>query len=407
MEMPRLRAPTGARRAVRPFRGLTALAPQGGYLQRCRGCEITPQGHLVGARGKTEESRRPGLSQCGEGWQLAGGRLYWQGAAVDAPLAPGEKAVVPFGDRLLFFPDRAYLDRAQGVAGAFNAPELTQAAVFLNRVFGIRGGTLAASSVGNENVWDDFQNPDGSPKENGAFTLTLQDAPFTALLPFQNHLALFREGDFFELYGTRPSNFALTQAAGLGVQEQRHVSAFDDRLYFFSQNRVWLYQGGGVSDLLGHLGWQFADCALQAFGGGLRIAAPESVYLWQDGCLLEVEPGLHCDTLARWGGGVYGVDRQAGVCWQLLCGPRQGYEVGVKTGLTGGPWEEYRVACRGEVSAYWEGRPLRQNHSRELALLRCFVARGGREPGLFTLRCGPEAEVAGMAVEARGGESEW
>ena len=185
-----------------------------------------------------------------------------------------------------------------------------------------RGGTLLASSVGNENCWDDFQNPDGSPKENGAFTLTLQDAPFTALLPFQNHLMLFREGDFFELYGTRPSNFALTQVAGLGVKEPRHLTAFDDRLYFFSQNRVWLYQGGGVSDLLGHLGWRFEDCALQAFGGGLLIAAGESVYLWQDGCLLELEEGLHCDRLSCEGGQVYGLDWGEGVCWQFLAGPR-------------------------------------------------------------------------------------
>ena len=338
---------------------------------------------------------------------IARNRFYWQGVDLAAPIAAGEKSVVPFGDRLLLFPDRVYIDRVRVEAGNFNAPAIDWATVFLNRVFGIRGGTLLASSVGNENCWDDFQNPDGSPKENGAFTLTLQDAPFTALLPFQNHLMLFREGDFFELYGTRPSNFALTQVAGLGVKEPRHLTAFDDRLYFFSQNRVWLYQGGGVSDLLGHLGWRFEDCALQAFGGGLLIAAGESVYLWQDGCLLELEEGLHCDRLSCEGGQVYGLDWGEGVCWQFLAGPRQAYEVGVKTGLVGGSWEEYRVECRGEVAAAWEGRPLGESRSREFALLRCFVARGGREPGLFTLRCGPDAEVAGLAVEVKGGESGW
>lgn len=407
MRMPHLRPLAGERRAVRPFRGLSALAPAGGYLQRCRRCEITPQGHLVGARGKVEARRAPGLTQCGEGWMIAQDRLYWQGVDLAAPIAAGEKSAVPFGGRLLLFPDRVYIDRERGEAGNFSAPAIDWATVFLNRVFGIRGGTLLASSVGNENCWDDFQNPDGSPKENGAFTLTLQDAPFTALLPFQNHLVLFREGDFFELYGTRPSNFALTQVAGLGVKEPRHLTAFDDRLYFFSQNRVWLYQGGGVSDLLGHLGWRFDDCALQAFGGGLLIAAPEGVYLWQDGCLLELEEGLHCDRLYCEGGQVYGLDWGEGVCWRFLAGPRQAYEVGVKTGLAGGSWEEYRVECRGEVAAAWEGRPLGESHSREFALLRCFVARGGREPGLFTLRCGPDAEVAGLAVEVKGGESGW
>ena len=214
MRMPHLRPLAGERRAVRPFRGLSALAPAGGYLQRCRRCEITPQGHLVGARGKVEARRAPGLTQCGEGWMIAQNRLYWQGVDLAAPIAAGEKSAVPFGGRLLLFPDRVYIDRERGEAGNFSAPAIDWAAVFLNRVFGIRGGTLLASSVGNENCWDDFQNPDGSPKENGAFTLTLQDAPFTALLPFQNHLVLFREGDFFELYGTRLSNFALTQVAG-------------------------------------------------------------------------------------------------------------------------------------------------------------------------------------------------
>ena len=401
MRYVRLYRPGGQQVQTGRFYGLSGLEPRLGYYDRGVGCEIDPQGHLVGARAPAEVLRRPGLRQYGDGWTIEGDGFY-VGGVKKGTLSAGEKCVVRFGDKWLIFPDRMAYDRVKNTFAGFTAPaDMRQAVVFGNRVFGIVGGLLRASALGDEGDWESYQNPDGSPRESGSYRVAVAGGSFTAITAFLNHVTVFTDEAIYELYGNRPSNFTLTQCATLGVTGPGQAGCFDKTLWFFARQSLYSYRGGAVRDELAALGITFADMQLCCTQRGAYFLADGGVYRF-DGALVQLGAGDYT-ALTTFGGTVYATAAD-GACYALERGARQGFCVQLRGGLGGGNLQQYELLYRGSIAAYQNGRLLGKKQSRELDRMRCYVQLGGRQPRPLQLRLGPDSALCGLRYSLYGGD---
>ena len=341
----------------------------------CHG-RINAAGQIIGvpAGGVMQAS----CSDCGRDWFIRDNYFYY-GFAKICQLSPGDKCVVEFNGKYIIFPDKIRFTPSGLTHDKINCPDITQAVVYNNRIFGIAGNTLHACNLGDESRWDDYLNDDGSTKETGSFYVTT-DAKLTAITVFLSHVMVFQKFVAFELYGGMPSTFSLTTALNMGVYGQAGVSVFDTNLYYAFNHRIWRYRGGAAVDLTGDLNMDFAGAMVAASADGLVIAGDSGTYLYQNGVLTQLnqkKPSV-LRTINQVPCAVYQTDME-----KLLAGDQAGLALRQQLPITAGVRLRLTITCAGHYTLYHNGVYIGAIASPRLTEHKLYFAPGGADSTLY------------------------
>lgn len=184
---------------------------------------------------------------------------------------------VQYSDTLSGNYTTAYFPYATGgsyffVGYATNKPivELDNALIHANRVWGYKGRTILASSLGAG-----FDFTVTGTDAGGWSVETLLQEDITAATSFGGHPVFFTENHIITIYGDYPSDFALTtyDAPGVAEESTQSLAKCGANLYYLSEAGVMRYSGGlpnKISDPL----------TIDALTDGVAAADPENYYLW-------------------------------------------------------------------------------------------------------------------------------
>lgn len=132
-------------------------------------------------------------------------------------------------------------------------PELTNAVVCRNRLWGVAGKKLVASKLSNPLVFDDF-----SGLSTDSFELPME-APLTTVSHFGERVVFMSKTHLYELYGDRPSNYQVSAAKSGGCVYPESVCNAGGYLVYADRDHIYRYGGGDpqpVSDRFEFPAWQ-------------------------------------------------------------------------------------------------------------------------------------------------------
>lgn len=118
---------------------------------------------------------------------------------------------------------------------------------YQNRLWGCEGNTIYASKLG-----DPFSFFTYNQLSTDSFTVTSNTSgDFTACVPYGNSCLFFKENSCYKLFGTKPSNFQLTESffGGVPKENQGSVLCSGGGIYFCSNEGICVSYGG-VSRLI-------------------------------------------------------------------------------------------------------------------------------------------------------------
>lgn len=110
-----------------------------------------------------------------------------------------------------------------------------------NRVWGCGDGQIYASKLGDPTNFNVF---DGLASDSYAVSVG-SEGSFTGCIGYSTHIAFFKEDVVHKLYGTKPSNFQLTEGRIQGVQAgcEKSMVIINETLYYKSRAGVMAYTG--------------------------------------------------------------------------------------------------------------------------------------------------------------------
>lgn len=198
---------------------------------------------------------------------------------------PGEGELGAIGAHSLLLPDMRLL-HADGTLSApiEGLPRMTAAVQHLDRLFGIAGNRLYASTAGN---CADFTTADGA---SAAWeTVTPDGSGFTAILSFDGRVVAFTESSMLTVRGNELP-FSLSCEGAWGCPRAEAAVTLGGWLYFASGGDVLRYNGSRVESIGQGLprGLDLAHAALGTDGGSVLLGAYgfDGVLLYdpQSGC---------------------------------------------------------------------------------------------------------------------------
>lgn len=150
------------------------------------------------------------------------------------------KSMCDFNGKIIIAPDKKYYDYNTDTFGdVATMPDIDYLCVLNNRIWGVKGNDLYATALGLYNVWDDYS---GEETDSWA-TDTAEEGDFTGIVTVQNHIVCTKKNYMYELYGSKPSNFALQRVAETGCIDGRSLVVINNILYFISNTDIFMYDG--------------------------------------------------------------------------------------------------------------------------------------------------------------------
>lgn len=110
-----------------------------------------------------------------------------------------------------------------------------------NRLWGCGNGQIYASKLGDPLNFNVF---DGLASDSFAVAVG-SDGAFTGCIGYSTHIAFFKEDVVHKMYGTKPSNFQLTEGRIQGVQAgcDKSMVIINETLYYKSRAGIMAYTG--------------------------------------------------------------------------------------------------------------------------------------------------------------------
>lgn len=211
---------------------------------------------------------------------ISGNTLYYDGNSTGLTgLSSGQKSAVEFWGKIFIFPDAKYYDIATGTYGsigtgtyptdATSCPAMDYICVHNNRIWGVKGNYIYASSNGyalgaagsdGRHGWVQFYNAKGDVDDSGSFYQEVaSDGDFTGIISWDNRIVALKERCHHEIQGSYPSNFALSTVSKFGTINHFSMQEVNSKLMYTSSNGVLLYAGGLESDTSRKLNETFSN----------------------------------------------------------------------------------------------------------------------------------------------------
>lgn len=96
-------------------------------------------------------------------------------------------------------------------------PELTRITAFNNRVWGIGGGKVYASKLGDPIEWNDFSADSYGVLPSSCFSASAgTDGNFTAIIPHGNYIYALKENFIHRIYGDTPDEYTISNLEAPG-----------------------------------------------------------------------------------------------------------------------------------------------------------------------------------------------
>ena len=126
-------------------------------------------------------------------------------------------------------------------------PELTDAVVCRNRLWGVAGKKLVASKLGDPMTFDDF-----SGLSTDSFELPMEQ-PLTAVSHFGERVVFMSKTALYELYGDRPSNYQVSAPKVGGCHYPESVCNADGYLLYADREHLYRYGGSNPQPITASL----------------------------------------------------------------------------------------------------------------------------------------------------------
>ncbi|MBR5518021.1 MAG: hypothetical protein IKV86_03245 [Clostridia bacterium] len=125
----------------------------------------------------------------------------------------------------------------------FSTLPLDYAVVYNNRVVGVKGSDIRASSLGDfTNFWS-YVDEAGNPDAVGAYATDVgSSGEFTGICAYNNVLLLFKKDIVYEMYGSMP--YTITELCTTGCIDNDSIASVDGVLYWASPKGIVRYSGG-------------------------------------------------------------------------------------------------------------------------------------------------------------------
>lgn len=157
-----------------------------------------------------------------------------------------------YDQKLLIFPDKLSMDfkitsspvNLSELGSTF--PNIRYATVFLSRLFGVDDTRIYASGFNDYTFWDlDTAEESG---ENNAWVSPAQsntkaDGVFTGITTYGGHVMAFKRDYTHELYNNK-NPFRIQDLFSEGAVDNRSIQEVNGLLFFVSENKVIMYNGG-------------------------------------------------------------------------------------------------------------------------------------------------------------------
>ncbi len=133
-------------------------------------------------------------------------------------------------------------------------PDFTCVCTYENRLWGCEKNTIYASALGDATNFFKYQN-----LSTDSFTVESNSAgDFTACTVYGNGCLFFKEDVCYRLFGTRPSNFQLSESfkGGILKDDEKSIANVGGKLVYKGNGGVYIYYGGSpqrISDKLGDI----------------------------------------------------------------------------------------------------------------------------------------------------------
>lgn len=200
-------------------------------------------------------------------WVLSG-TLYYDGVATGLTgLSDGVKSMVEFWGKIFIFPDGKYYNIADGTYGNIgtdvypaegSCPALDYICVHNNRIWGVKGNYIYASSNGwamgaadssGRYGWTQWYDANGNIDDNGSFYQQVASSgDFTGIASWDNRIVALKERCHHEIQGSYPSNFTLSTISKFGTFAHESIQEVNSKLYYVCPTGVLVYGGGLESD---------------------------------------------------------------------------------------------------------------------------------------------------------------
>ncbi len=192
-----------------------------------------------------------------------------------------------------------------------------------NRLWGCSSANheVYACALGDPKNWRKYQG-----LANDAYAVTVgSPGAFTGAGVHNGYVLFFKSDRILKLFGSRPSNYQLTdtEAAGIDPGSEKSVATLDGVLFYLSPHGVMAYDGGLPASAHGAFyGQKFENavscCGFDSLYISMESGGKRSLYTFRGGIWhREDESGLSDLHLAN--GTLYGVDGQ-GNLWRLKGG---------------------------------------------------------------------------------------
>lgn len=167
---------------------------------------------------------------------------------------------------------------SNGVTVTREVPDMNFICQDGNRLWGCsnNGDTIYASKLGDPLNWNVFDGlaSDSFAAETGTY------GDFTACYSYNGYPLFFKEDHIFKVYGTKPSNYQITDTMTLGVERNsdRSLAVASEVLYYKSTAGIMAYTGATprlISDVFGEDGKTMNE----AVGGSDTIKYYVSLYI--------------------------------------------------------------------------------------------------------------------------------
>lgn len=195
-------------------------------------------------------------------------------------------------------------------------PALDYVCEINNRLWGCNSDKheIYACKLGDPKNWYSYA---GLSTDSYAMTVG-SDGDFTGCVSHMGYVIFFKEDIIHKIYGTKPSNFQLTDIHARGVQKgcENSLCVVNETLYYKARNGVCAYDGGLPADVSAKLGIEdYTDAHAGALGNKYYISMKdknddfhlfvydESIGLWHR------EDNLQAEEFTTVGGELYYVDK--------------------------------------------------------------------------------------------------
>lgn len=268
-------------KAITTFRGVNRLpVPSDGELEDCKNMSLGGypalqtrplRANVANVAGKPQGIAAYWYNSATNGiaW-VAGGKLFLDGEEVsDFSLGTAQNtiSIADFWGCLYFFPDKKYYDYVNKTGGDIGAgtypddntscPDMDYVCVHNNRLWGVKGSVVYASSLGRargvddngNGAWTYFIDVDGNPAEGGAYFVEVASSgDFSGIISWDNRVVALKDNFHHEVYGTYPSNFGVRSVSRIGTSAHNSIVEADSRLYWATPSRGVATYAGGKTD---------------------------------------------------------------------------------------------------------------------------------------------------------------